>query len=49
VSDFHKGERVLVDRSLVATFVRYSGAAAVIQVGLDSRIVDPIILSRLEA
>lgn len=49
MSDFQKGERILVDRSLVATFVRYSGAQAVIQVGLDSRLVDPVVLSRLEA
>lgn len=44
---FRPGERLLVDRVIPATFVRYSGdRAAVIQIGVDTRIVDPVVLSR---
>lgn len=49
-SALHPGERVLVDRSLKATFIRYTdGGGAVVSIGLDTRIVDPIVLTREEA
>lgn len=48
MTGFTPGERVLVDRALPATFVRYAGAAAVISVGVDTRLVDPVVLSRTE-
>lgn len=48
--DLHPGERVLVDRSLLATFVRYTdGGGAVVRVGVDTRIVDPVVITREEA
>ena len=48
MTNFTPGERVLVDRSLPARFVRYAGAAAVISVGVDTRVVDPVVLSKSE-
>lgn len=49
MTDFEPGERLLVDRVIPATFVRYSeDKAAVIQIGVDTRVVDPVVLTRWE-
>jgi hypothetical protein len=48
MTDLKRGDRVYLDRSVPAVFVRYAGAAAVVQIGLDTRVVDPIIISKEE-
>lgn len=50
MSDFTPGEQVLVDRSLLAEFVRDADALhAVIRVGADTRVVNSTSLSRRES
>jgi len=49
MTDFKPGERLLVDRVIPATFVGYSAErAAIIQIGVDTRVVDPVVLARWE-
>jgi hypothetical protein len=50
MNDFTPGERVFIDRTLPAVFIRYTETgAAVVQIGVDTRVVDPVILGRAEA
>lgn len=47
--DFTSGERVFIDKVVPAEFVRYSeSGAAVVRIGTDTRVVDPVVLSRFE-
>jgi len=48
---FTAGEAVMVDRAQRATFIGYTanGSGAIIRMGFDTRVVDPVILSREEA
>lgn len=51
MSDFTAGETVFIDRSLKAEFLRYVNgeANAIVRLGLDSRVVSAVTLSRFEA
>lgn len=51
MSDFKRGERLMVDRSTPAVFVRYvgeQGDLAVIAIGSDTRLVSTVVLTREE-